>query len=338
MIHRNRGVSSPCALKYAFILGRGRSGTTWIGRILSQFAHCSYKYEPFNRGKNAEFSQWLDDIGTANTQELRSRFHSLCERCFHNIDYPPFARKTCRRQSPLLLRLTWQVGSINAAARGLYEWYGRPTFNECANWVLIKQVNFPNEKLDEFVEVLRPRVIAIVRNPFASVDSALRFYQTTGARPRTPATVDRVLELLPSMDTFGLQYSRNELESMSETAFETVRWRIQTEPLVEFAGRYDQAMMISYEDFAAEPEASARSVFKFLGWEYDERVSSFIVRTTKGRKKRLLDRRDQQFSIYRDPQETLRRWCKELSSDQISDIRRVIEGCKLLPLWPEIDG
>jgi len=324
--------SKAICLHYAFVLGRGRSGTTWIGQILNQYYGCLYKYEPFNLGKSAAYEAWLRDLASGEPQELRARFEALCRACDHQVDYPPFISKPCRPQHPWLLRATWQLGKLAPACRGLYEWYGRPKFRS-EDWVLIKQVNFPNERLDRLAEVLHPHVIAILRNPFASVSSALRFYRNAPpGRFRSAADVDRLLELLPTLTEFGIpNLSRSELESLSDAAFEALRWRVQTEPLAAFAARSPRALAMTHEQFAEEPEVSAKTAFAFLGWPFDDRVVNFIRETTQGERHRPgASERKKQHGIRRDPKQAVQRWKKDLSDEQIEEIRSIVRGSPLL--------
>ena len=121
--------------------------------------------------------------------------------------------KPCRRQPRALLRLTWQAGKFLPATRSLYERYGRPSYRP-GDWALIKQVNFANELLDRLDAVLDPYILAIVRNPFASVSSTFRFQDNEHVEPiRTAdASAARVVELLPSVARFGVpQLSADEL-------------------------------------------------------------------------------------------------------------------------------
>lgn len=101
-----------------------------------------------------------------------------CSSYFFAVPYLPFLSKPCRRQPKALLRLTWQLGKVYPPARRLYEWYGRPSYRP-GDWALIEQVNFPNEYLDRLAEVLAPNIIAVLRNPYASISSSLRYYQTS---------------------------------------------------------------------------------------------------------------------------------------------------------------
>jgi len=328
------------ALRYAFLLGRGRSGTTWIGQILNQFPGCHYKYEPFNWDKPAPYHEWLADLPDGDDVDLRRRFEALMRGCQHNVDYPPFIPKPCRPQPKALLRLTWQAGKVLPAARGLYEWYGRPSYR-AGDWALIKQVNFANELLERLAAVLDPHVLAIVRNPFASVSSTFRFQDNEPIEPiRTDKTVARVVELLPSVARFGVpQLSTEELWRLPEAAFEAVRWRVQSEPLADFARNSPRGLLMTHEQFAGDPEAAAREAYAFFGWPFDDAVSEFLHSTTSGEKSRPgASAAKRQYSIHRDPAEAVRRWRKDLTDEQVGDIRAIVSGSALLELWPELSA
>lgn len=69
-------------LRYALLLGWGRSGTTWIGQLLNRYSGCQHKYEPFNSRKCEAYFTWLDDlIAGKDTDELRALFEELCCGC-----------------------------------------------------------------------------------------------------------------------------------------------------------------------------------------------------------------------------------------------------------------
>jgi len=326
------------ALRYAFLLGRGRSGTTWIGQILNRFPGCHYKYEPFNRDKPAAYLDWLADLPHGDDADLRRRFEALMRGCRHNVDYPPFVPKPCRPQPKALLRLTWQCGNVLPSTRGLYEWYGRPSYR-AGDWALIKQVNFANELLDRLAAVLDPCVLAIVRNPFASVSSSLRFeYHDAAKRKRTDKSVARVVELLPSVAGFGVpQLSADELWRLPQAAFEAVRWRVQSEPLADFARRSPRGLLMTHEGFAGDPETAARQAYAFFGWPFDDSIPAFLRSTTSGEMNRPgASAVKRQHSIHRDPKEAVSRWRKDLTDEQVGDIRSIVTGSALLALWPEL--
>lgn len=295
------------------------------------------KYEPFSAGKRGGFAQWLADLPCGDDDDLRQRFAALCAGCAHDVEYPPFVRKPTRPQSRVLLRLSWQLGKAVPFTRRVYEWYGRPRLAP-NDWVLIKQVNFPNERLDRLAHVLQPAVIAVLRNPYASIASAFRYRANPSEPFKTAATIARVLELLPSVAESGVpQYHRTDLEAMSDTEFEAVRWRVQSEPLAAFADRYPRAMVLTHDEFAADPERCARLAYGFLGWEFDESVAAYVRETTAGEWHRRGSTAQQKLhGIHRDPVVATQRWRKDLTDDQVAEIRRVVDGSALLDRWPEL--
>ena len=138
-------------LKTVFVLGRGRSGTTWVGTMLNAASNCVYKYEPFNPGKSATWESWLDALTTGDEPDeaIRKRFEVIASGADHQVDYPPFLRKRPCPQSPALRRLAWEMGRCFGLT-GPFERYARPKF-DAGDAVLVKQVNFPNELLDRLV-------------------------------------------------------------------------------------------------------------------------------------------------------------------------------------------
>ncbi|HEY5322775.1 MAG TPA: hypothetical protein VIK58_08115, partial [Caldimonas sp.] len=204
-----------------------------------------------------------------------------------------------------------------------------------------KQVNLGNELLERLAAVLEPHILAIVRNPFASVSSAFRFQDNEPIEPiRTDQAVARVVELLPSVARFGVpQLSTDELWRLPEAAFEAVRWRVQSEPLADFARQSPRGLLMTHEQFAGDPETAARQAYAFLGWPFDDAVSAFLRSTTGGEKSLPgASATKRQYSIHRDPAEAVHRWRKDLTDEQVGDIRSIVAGSALLALWPELSA
>lgn len=338
-------MSSPSApnptapdLRHAVILGRGRSGTTWISQILNRSRGCLYKDEPFNPGKNERYSAWQHDLGERDAAEMRERFDRLARGCVHDVDYPPFLPKHCRWQPAWSLRATWQLGKVVPALRGIYHVYGRPRYGR-EDWVLTKQVNFPNEKLPALVDALQPRLIAVLRGPYSSVSSSLRFYQKTAAAElRPPHAIARVAELTQGLADFGIEpLSEAQVNALSDAAFEALRWRIQTEPLARFTDEFADGLCVTHEAFAADPQRLAREVFDFLGWEFEAAVEEFIRETTTSgdRHQAFASEEKKQHGVVRDPKDAVERWRRDLSEEQIAEVRSMVESSPLLSLWDQ---
>ncbi|PSO55906.1 MAG: hypothetical protein BRC40_04430 [Cyanobacteria bacterium QH_8_48_120] len=327
-------------LDYVLIAGPGRSGTTWLGHILNTYQHCSYKHEPFLPSKSTPYNQWRNDLNSGDIEELRSRFQSLCRDCYFEIDQPPpgksFRRpaKSFRRQNPQLLRLLYGLGKRIDPIKNLYEWYGRANLSEQTP-VLIKEVNFPNELLPRLCEVLQPHLIAIIRNPFANIASYFKGVELSlfgQARPRKIASLRKDID---SPSGQHLWKYREQLEQMSLAQLEAVRWRVQVEPLVEYARTYEPSLVVLYEDLCADPHGKTAEIFEFLGWELTPVTSNFINQSISGERS-LPKTSKAYYSVYRDPQESLSKWKTQLTAEQKADIASVIRESPLQDFWSDI--
>ena len=319
--------------EYVFILGRGRSGTTWLGRVLAAHRRCCYKFEPFNAYKGNGYRDWLDALTDANAGEAGPALDALVAGCLHDVDYPPFAKKTCRTQSPLLLRATWQLGKIAPALRGLYEAYGRPRYGD-GDSALIKQVNYPNEKLDALAAAVRPKVLGCLRGPYGSVASALQFYAKRDRPVVTDETIARVAELIDASPDAGWTRFRDGLADLSPAGFEALRWRVQTEPLATFCDRYESGMNVRYEDAAMDPLPAYQGMYAFLDWPFEGHVRELVETMAAGPKQGEAKARSE-FTVFRDPAESLNKWRKNLSQEQQADVAAVVQDSPLIGMWPE---
>ena len=281
-------MGSETGLRYAFLLGRGRSGTTWIGQILNRYAGCHYKYEPFNRDKPAAYRRWLVDLPHGDDADLHRRFDALMRGCDAQRRLPrrSSSSPTVVSPSPASPRVADRRRSCRLL-RSLYERYGRPSYRP-GDWALIKQVNFPNEHLHRLDAVLEPHMLAIVRNPFASVPSMFRF--SAGGAER--AAAHRCLggpcrrAAPPSVARFGVPQPF-QLTSSGECPrppSRRSRWRIQSEPLAEFAPKF--AARAAYEPRGFRRRSGDLpydGAYAFFGWPFRRRESRSSSRHTTRR-------------------------------------------------------
>ena len=96
---------------------------------------------------------------------------------------------------------------------------------------------------------------------------------------------------------------------------------------------------MTHEHFAADPETAARQAYAFLGWPFDDSIPAFLRSTTSGEKNRPgASAVKRQHSIHRDPKDAVNWWRKDLTDEQVADIRSIISGSTLLELWPELSA
>lgn len=320
---------------YVFLTGKGRSGTTWLANILATHDRCIYKHEPFLDYKPTPFRDFLAELPTGETAALRRLFERACRGCHASIDEPLPQQAGMRRLPPRPLALLRRAAIRIPALDPVYEFLGRPRLGGDGE-VLIKDVNFPNELLERLCEVIAPRFVAVVRNPFANVASLLKG-RDSGAfwRPPSPDGAERVLELLERPELSHLHRFRGQVRHLPVTAFEALRWRIQAEPLADFATRHAHAKLIVYERFCEDPFASSEELFDFVGWRLLQPTRDFIEASTQGPTPGL-DVRRSFYSVYRNSTESLNKWKSDLTLEQQHEIAEVVKDSPLLDLWPDL--
>jgi hypothetical protein len=322
-------------LQYVLITGKGRSGTTWLANILATHDRCIYKHEPFLDYKPTPFRAFCAALPSGDRAALRSRFESAVLTCHSSIDEPLAQQVGMRRLPPRPLASLRRAAIRLPALEGIYGFLGRPTLN-AGDSVLIKDVNFPNELLARLCEVVEPRLLAVIRNPFANVASLLHG-RDVGAfkRPSSREGVDRVEALLEGPELAHLRRFRGVVGELPTAAFEALRWRIQTEPLVDFATRHPDAKLVVYERFCADPYRGAEELFDFAGFRLLQPTRDFIEASTRGPQSRL-DPRRAFFSVFRNSSESLNKWKSDLSLEQQQQIAAVVRDSPLLDFWPDL--
>ena len=320
---------------YVFLTGKGRSGTTWLANILATHPHCVYKHEPFLDYKPTPFRTFLAQLPSGEPETLRRDFERACRGCHASIDEPLPQQAGMRRLPPRPLAWLRRAAIRIPALDPLYGFLGRPRLVS-GDAVLIKDVNFPNELLGRLCAAIAPRLVAVVRNPFANVASLLQG-RDSGAfwRPPSPDGAERVLELLERPELAHLRRFRDSVRRMPVTAFEALRWRIQAEPLADFATSRPDARLIVYEHFCRDPFAGAEALFAFAGWPLRQPTVDFIEASIQGPKPGL-DARRSFYSVFRNPNESLNKWKADLSLEQQQQIAEVVKDSPLLDFWPEL--
>jgi hypothetical protein len=315
------------------LLGRGRSGTTWVARMLTAHEDCLYKFEPFHSTNSSPYMGWLQRIASESSYADRYEdFIRICMQPVPSVDYPPFRRRIGQDRSPLAMRCSWQMSKWSPKMEWLFSRYGRADSSQVRN-VFIKDVNFPNELLPPLWEAIHPRVIALLKNPFSSVVSARRFYgASTGVKAEWIARV-RELMRFPGHERY--QRFDDQLEKMSFEAFEAVRWRIQNEPLFDFVSTRPDCMSITYEQCCLDPLGSVSRMCKLAGWPCGDSIRREVELLTDG-KPRWWDRRRGRYNTRRSPLEMMDSWRSDISVSQMDDIASIVHDSPLLGLWSDL--
>ncbi len=319
-------------MRTIFITGKGRSGTTWLAAVMGRYRHCSYKHEPFLPGKNTLYTELRAQLGKRSPSDIQALYQRAIARAFVSTDLPPFDARPCQPQPNWMRRVTYELGKRMPPLAPLYGRIGRAHLDEGTD-ILIKDVNFPNELLAPLCEAIDPWLIGVVRNPFANVASFLRGVATGHFSAPGPRDFARVRELLATEPDDSLRRHATNLEQLPPYAFEAVRWRLQTEPLVRFVHTHARARLVVYDDLVQDPMPQLSTLFAWIGWPFDTEIQAFVESS-----RHHVARRGRQdfYAVHRAPLQSQSRWRKDLAEADVQAIARVVDESPIRQLWPDL--
>ena len=318
------------APSFVILTGRGRSGTTWIGRVLAAYPDASYHNETFLLHKQNAYLEWLKRLQAGDPTANRDALMALCARPRLDVDLPPYNKKTFRRYPNWLIWSAYQMAKrvplFGAAFRHAASERRAPSAR------VLKEVNLPNETLERLCATTRCHLIPIIRAPFDSICSALRGYRSGRFGPIDARARQHAANIL-ERTSITTSITAEQVMSLGEAAFEALRWRIQTEPLVEFAESYAHSHIINYDDFRDDPEHHARGLYSYLGWE----INALAISNARGEAQRYRQR-DHYYST--DASSVQRRGSHRdyLTAEELRECQKVLSPSPLLGRWDQALG
>ena len=217
--------------------------------------------------------------------------------------------------------------------RSVFTALARPSLDKP---ILIKDVWFPGSWLEKLEQVLKPKVISIVRHPHAAIASTYRGRALGVWNPGIGALRDRIR----SLDADNLSIELKELvqlaDTLNEAELEALRWRLEAEVTADYARSYEQGRVVVYERLVSNTTEELGGIFEFLGWQLTASARAFIEQSQIP--DLVGDERANYFSVRRDPSSVLADWREHITDDQLRDVDRILGSSWLLELWSEHHG
>ncbi len=311
------------------VVGSGRSGTTFLAKLLDSHPSVVYLHEPDSVLVDAElpFLPAGDEL-----EAYRSRAGRYLER-LKAVRTPKVCGHTPvfdKRYRSVLGKQVFRLG-IYAAKGAERAGLGRgalalspaaiplPRHDDPQSVVVMKSVNSLGRARLFSLAVPGLRVLHIVRHPAAVVASRLR-----GIRKGVMGARNYIDSLFDAGYGDGYGWSREALKAASfeeQAAFEwmAVNQRVYTE--MQGSPRY---RLVRYEHLCQRLEATARELFADAGLSWEPQSQGFI---------RSLDAASADgagyFGVVRPPTSALARWREELDAQQIRRIEETARRCEL---------
>jgi len=294
------------------LAGSGRSGTTWLGALLSSYERADYFYE----------IDHFPELDFDHPGLLRAKYpltHWWPRR-------PAWALEL---ESRLLARLAERGPWRRQARRALRirnRMAGRADGIEVHLFKIVRLFAFAlrtDELAARFGE--RLRVVHLIRNPFAQIASQLRMDggRADRARRHFRGRLERILAE-PRLARYHALARRHFDGPLIEQM--ALVWWVSNELLAEDTRLAKHRVL--YEDLARRPQATLEAAFAFLEWPMSETTCALLKRTTEAGAAEA-----GQFSIRRDPRRALNAWRERIERHDYERIAELLAPCALLRLW-----
>ncbi len=289
-------------LRYAFILGCERSGSTWLSNVLDAHPDIEFFMEPF-----ADYADLFPGFVGRN---LYMEHHSdsmmnILKKGYDNIS---------RHKYPLLYRreksLYWKIADIfitNLYSNiGRWQHFSTPvrvkqfqllnlnSLNVPIKWQVKKNKNAvlaitKELRLNFKVGILKrvfpqAKFLIIVRHPGAQVASIIKLFRRGNLREMKKSLHSLYPYLCASnhFDKYSKYYKYLDSEDDTRDML-LLWWLINYETLIEDCKRFGVDYRVVYhEDLSEAPDKEYQKIFTFLDLDYPLDVQSYISCSTRG--------------------------------------------------------
>ena len=297
------------------VTGAHRTGTTWVGRMLSAGSGTAYISEPLNVLHrpgvfSAKVPCWYNYICNENESDFLSSFHDLL-----NLRYHLPAEVTSLRSFRDFLRMLRDAGIFRQA-------------NLLRQRPLLKDP-FAVFSLPWFAERLNCQVVVTVRHPAGFVSSLKRLNWSFDFG-------DLLGQPLLMRDRLGPY--RKDMQSVAADDVigqAALLWTMIYRVVHADRQRIPSIRVVRHEDLSLDPLDGYRQFYADLGLGFTPRVERMILDSSSSENPVELSR-SRVHSVKLDSRANLENWKRRLSSEEIARIRRVTEEVAQL-YYPEVD-
>ena len=285
------------------VTGAPRTGTTWLGRMLTLSGELAELYEPFN--PNAHQARWFDPphhyVHFDDTNA--GRYDSLVSD-MAALRYPLAARLAASRARPAEIRRAVTTSRVVAAHRRA----GR------AAMVKDPMALFSTPWLAER-HGFRP--VILVRHPCGFVSSVLRVGWTINFRswtrqPRLMSTL-----LAPWRDEVEAAAERGAADPLAEAS---LLWKVCTGVIARFEDEHPDWIVVRHEDLARDPIPAFAELYDRLGLRWSDDVRARIT-DENGADLPAEVEGTQQHQMARDSRAVADVWRRRLTDEQVVAVR-----------------
>ena len=304
------------------IFGTGRSGTTWLGSIVSSHPEISYRFEPFHRlyKTNTEINKIRDLIrsDTFSEQDLPQVYQAFSP-AYPECEKPPFFAK----KYPLTAgrKIAWPLSRNNPFGAYIFQRLYTPKERPM---LIFKEVDYV-DVLTQLIEKTGIPIVYIVRHPCAVVSSVMRG-QKNSLMPSKRRSVLR--SLLTKHEPALAKKYYDGLDSLQVCQQEALLWLIDVGRALRACKNSSNGLVLIYEQLTQQPLEISTKVFQHFGLDITPESIAFIEESTQSSSSSRIKSGEiginPYFTVFRDPKVACERWKKEMPQEDQMKVKEVV--------------
>jgi hypothetical protein len=286
------------------VTGAHRSGTTWVGKMLSADRNTAYISEPLNvlhrRGVyGADVKYWYQYITPENEADYLSAFQQLLKFRYHfftEIGSLRSQKDFLRMGRDLSIFMKGKLQGQRALLKDPFAVFSTP-------W---------------FAQKLNCKIVITIRHPGGFASSLKRLNWKFDFR-----------DLLnqPMLMRDHLEADRADMESMPADDIvgqSALLWRMIYRSVYTTRKLFPDFKVVRHEDLSLDPVAGYKSLYESLGLTFDEKVRDTILNSSSSENPTELSKK-KVHSVKLDSRANMSNWKKRLTPEEITRIRKLTE-------------
>jgi hypothetical protein len=284
------------------VTGAHRSGTTWVGRMLTLDPRLAYISEPLNVLHRpgifrATTKHWYQYVCEENEADFLPAFHELLEYRYHL-----FRELRAVRSVRDFLRMGRDFTAFsNALLRG--------------QRALLKDP-FAVFSMPWFAQRFNFKVVVTVRHPAAFASSLKRL----GWNFDFNDLLAQSLLMRDHLEPYRGQMQAIKADDVIGQA--SLLWTMIYRVVHASRERNPELIVVLHEDLSRDPTAGFRELYARLGLEYNSKIERGIVNSSSSENPTEL-KRGKTHSVKLDSRANIENWKKRLSEEEISRIQEI---------------
>ena len=315
-------------VKLGAIFGTGRSGTTWLGAMISSHPEVAYRFEPFHRlGKSRpEIAAALERIRAEdfNSQDLATVYQALLP-AYPELEKPPFFPKNYGMKFPLGREFTWPLARKTNWGSNLFSHLYMPKGNPT---LIFKEVAL-EDVLISLLNLNKVPIVYILRHPCGVVSSLLRG-QKDSLMPTGMRSV--LLNLLTKHQPHLAEKYQSRLPKMHISEQEALLWLVEVEQAIQVCEANSNALIVVYEQLVEQPKEILEKILTHFGLSMTSQCLEFIEQSSQSSMSSKIKRGEiginQYFSVFRNSRSSSIRWKQEFSAEDIARVMQITQHSK----------